>query len=104
MPRVMRYINSDIQGDLRLDTISGQFFVNKCYLCRAFKQYSGISIHTYINRKRVLYAKQLIESGEAASRAAERVGFGDYSSFYRAYMKYLGVPPTSHQPKRGGVL
>ena len=104
VPRVIRYINSNIHSDLRLDAISGQFFVNKCYLCRAFKQYSGISIHTYINQKRVLYAKLLIESGEVASRAAEKVGFGDYSAFYRAYVKYLGVPPTAHQPKRGGAL
>lgn len=104
VPRVTRYINSNIQGDLRLDAISGQFFVNKCYLCRAFKQQSGISIHTYINQKRVLMAKQLIESGEVASRAADAVGFGDYSAFYRAYIKHLGVPPTSHQPKRGVVL
>jgi AraC-like DNA-binding protein len=104
VPRVTRYINANIQGDLRLDAISGQFFVNKCYLCRAFKQQSGISIHTYINQKRVLMAKQLIESGEVASRAADAVGFGDYSALYRAYIKHLGVPPTSHQPKRGAVL
>ena len=104
VPRVTRYINANIQRGLSLDAISGQFFVNKCYLCRAFKQQSGVSIHTYINQKRVLLAKRLIESGEVASRAADNVGFGDYSAFYRAYMKHLGVPPTSHQPKRGVTL
>ena len=46
-----------------------------------------------------MYAKQLIESGETASGAAYRVGFGDYSAFYRAYVKVLGVAPTSSDNK-----
>jgi homocysteine S-methyltransferase len=40
-------------------------------------------------------AKQLIEAGETASRAAYRVGFGDYSAFYRAYVKIVGKSPTA---------
>ena len=95
VPRVMRYINENIHGDLSLDSISGHFFVNKCYLCRAFKRYNGISVHTYINQKRVLYAKQIIEKGESAARAADKVGFGDYSTFYRAYIKFFDQPPTN---------
>lgn len=97
--RVTRYINANIQKELSLDILSHRFFVSKYYLCRAFKQKSGTSIHSYINQKRVLYAKQLIESGETASRAAERVGFGDYSAFYRAYTKYQGVSPASVKQK-----
>ncbi len=92
--RVSRYINSNLNRDLSLDTLSKLFFVNKYYLCRRFKEQNGTSIHNYINQKRVLYAKQLIESGETASRAAYKVGFGDYSAFYRAYTKFCGASPT----------
>ncbi len=95
--RVSRYINSNLNRDLSLDDLSKRFFVNKYYLCRTFKSQSGTSIHSYINRKRVLYAKQLIESGETASQAAYLVGFGDYSAFYRAYMKIYGRSPTSSE-------
>lgn len=93
--RLLRYINDYLDTDISLDRLAKRFFVSKYYLCRIFKDYSGTSIHSYINHKRVLYAKQLIESGETASGAAYRVGFGDYSAFYRAYVKVLGVPPTS---------
>jgi AraC-like DNA-binding protein len=41
-----------------------------------------------------MYAKQLIESGETASGAAYKVGFGDYSAFYRAYVRIIGKAPT----------
>ncbi len=93
--RVTKYINDNIRSDLSLDFLAHRFFVSKYYLCRAFKQQSGTSIHNYINLKRVLLAKQLIESGEVAARAAYAVGFGDYSAFYRAYIKHVGTSPKS---------
>ncbi len=95
--RVARYINEYLVRNVSLDIIARKFFVSKYYLCRAFKKYSGVSIHSYITQKRVVYAKQLIESGETASGAAYKVGFGDYSAFYRAYMKVLGKAPTSKE-------
>jgi AraC-like DNA-binding protein len=93
--RVTKYINENIRSDLSLDLLAHRFFVSKYYLCRAFKRRSGTSIHNYINLKRVLYAKGLIESGETASHAAYIVGFGDYSTFYRAYIKHTGSSPKS---------
>lgn len=93
--RVIRYLNENIHRDVSLDKLARRFFVSKYYLCRAFKKHNGISVHGYINQKRVMYAKQLIDSGETASGAAYRVGFGDYSSFYRAYVKVLGKAPTA---------
>lgn len=93
--KVAGYINTYLDKNISLDDIASKFFMSKYYLCRMFKKYSGVSIHAYINHKRVMYAKQLIDSGETASGAAYKVGFGDYSAFYRAYVKALGKPPTS---------
>ncbi len=98
--RVIRYLNEHIDRHISLDKLAKRFFVSKYYLCRAFKKHNGISIHGYINQKRVLYAKQLIESGETASGAAYKVGFGDYSAFYRAYVKIVGASPTTAAPER----
>lgn len=97
--RVIRYLNQNMDRDISLDRLAKRFFVSKYYLCRAFKKHNGISIHGYINHKRVMYAKQLIEAGETASGAAYRVGFGDYSAFYRAYVKLIGRAPTQHEEK-----
>ncbi len=93
--RVIRYLNEHIEKDVSLDALAKRFFVSKYYLCRAFKRHNGISVHGYINQKRVMYAKQLIEAGEGASSAAYKVGFGDYSAFYRAYVKIIGKAPTA---------
>ena len=97
--RVIRYLNENIDKDLSLDKLSARFFVSKYYLCRAFKKQNGISIHNYVNHKRIMYAKQLIDLGETASGAAYKVGFGDYSAFYRAYLKIVGRSPTKENRK-----
>ena len=93
--RVIKYLNEHIERDVSLDALAKRFFVSKYYLCRAFKKHNGISVHGYINQKRIMYAKQLIEAGETASGAAYKVGFGDYSAFYRAYIKIVGKAPTA---------
>lgn len=93
--RVRRYINDNITKDVSLDKLSRSFFVSKYYLCRAFKKKNGVSIHGYITHKRVMYAKQLIDNGETASGAAYKVGFCDYSAFYRAYIKIVGKSPSA---------
>ena len=94
--RVVRYLNNHIEKNISLDKLARRFFVSKYHLCRAFKEYCGISVHSYINHKRIMYARQLIEAGETASGAAEKVGFGDYSAFYRAYVKIVGKSPTAN--------
>lgn len=92
--RVIRYLNMNTDRDISLDYLARYFFVSKYYLCRAFKSYNGISVHGYLTNKRIMRAKQLIESGVSASDAAYRIGFGDYSAFYRAYVKTVGHSPS----------
>ena len=95
--RVVRYLNGNAEKNISLDKLAGRFFVSKYHLCRAFKKYTGTSVHSYINQKRIMYAKQLIDAGETAQSAAFKVGFGDYSAFYRAYIRIVGKSPRAEQ-------
>lgn len=91
--KAIKYVNEYLTRDLTLEFLSNKFFVSKYYLCRAFKKHNGISIHGYIVYKRIMLAKQLIESGTRAVAAAKQVGFRDYSAFYRAFVRIIGRPP-----------
>jgi len=99
--RVIRYLNENMFTDISLDKLARRFYVSKYYICREFKRHNGISVHGYITQKRVMHAKWLIESGETASVAAAKVGFGDYSAFYRAYVKLVGTAPTATEIQKG---
>ena len=98
--RVIRYLNRNLTTPISLDELAGHFFVSKFHLARAFKERNGISVMEYLTRKRILLAKALIMDGESASNAAYRVGFGDYSTFFRAYKKITGCSPTEQTRQR----
>lgn len=98
--RVVRYLNAHLTEDISLDVLAKNFFVSKFHLCRAFKEHNGVSVLQYLTEKRVMYAKHLVELGEAANHAAAKAGFGDYSSFYRAHRRICGTAPreSKHTP------
>ena len=42
----------------------------------------------------VVLSKQMMDAGELPTHVYTKCGFNDYSSFYRAYVKYFGTAPT----------
>ncbi len=98
---IIEFLDCNFHKDISLDQISKHFFVSKFHLCRSFKRRNGISIHSYISNKRVMLARELIRSGEPAQSAAFKVGFADYSAFYRAYVKFLGNSPAQEVVNNG---
>jgi AraC-like DNA-binding protein len=91
--RLIDYLNAHLHAELSLDTLAKEFFISKYHLCRLFRQETGASILTYFNAKRLSLAKQMISEGESATAVALRLGFRDYSTFYRAYRKQNGESP-----------
>lgn len=96
---VTEHLDSHVTDELSLDKLAQRFFISKYYLCHAFRQQNGTSIHAYITSKRIVLAQQLLKDGESATSVARQVGFQNYSSFYRAYVKQLGRPPTVRTKK-----
>ena len=95
---VIEYLNIHVAEDINLDDISQKFFISKYYLCRAFREHTGVSMLTYLNTKRIAMAEQLIKQGEPSTSVAYQVGFKTYSSFYRSYCKYTGHAPSKAKP------
>ena len=97
---VLHYINLNISKKISLDQLATTFFVSKFYLSHVFKKYTGVSVLEYMLRKKVLLASQLIKNGRKATEASEQFGFGDYSTFYRAYKRILGESPSKKIVKK----
>lgn len=92
---IMNYLDDHLTEPLTLDSIASQLFLSKNYVNHLFKQTTGTTIINYLNYKRVLLARQFIQSGESALNAAFQSGFSDYSTFYRTYKKIYGTTPRS---------
>ncbi len=94
---VIRYINSHLNEKISLTLLSELFFLNKDHLNRLFHKVMGTTVQKYISHQRILYAEQLLSRGVLASEAAVASGFGDYSSFYRAYKNVTGHSPKEQK-------
>ena len=97
--RVISYVNRNLTSPLSLDALAREFYVSKYHLCRSFRRQVGASIFEYIATKRHALAESYLEGGMSAAEVAERVGYTDYSAFYRSYVKRAGHSPVRGQRK-----
>lgn len=90
---IIAYINEHLTDDLDLESICSRFYLSKSQLNRKFKRVTGSTVWEYISAKRLLLAKEFLQKGEAPTHVAERCGFHDYCTFFRAYKRRFGISP-----------
>ena len=98
---IMAYIDANLAEDMDADTLAQQFFISKYHMMRLFRKETGATIHQYVTQKRLLLARELIDSGMRSTEACYRCGWRSYSSFTRACAKYLGSTPTGRMEASG---
>ncbi|MDR1093547.1 MAG: AraC family transcriptional regulator [Clostridiales bacterium] len=94
--RVVEYINENYTQDIRAETVAKILFVDKSYISRIFKSYSGKTITEYINTQRILVAITLLkETKMIVTQIALEVGFSDINYFSRLFKQIVGVSPKT---------
>lgn len=91
---ILQFINHNISTPLSIDLLCTKFYLTRTQLYRNFKKATGVNPWKYITLKRLTLARSYINDGMSANAAAIASGFGDYSAFYRAYVKCFGCTPT----------
>lgn len=91
---IIAYLNKHLTEPFSLDKISEHFFISKHHLNKMFRKATGTTLYDYVLYKRVIFAQQLLIEGRNATEASCEAGFKDYSSFYRAYTKFLDHSPV----------
>lgn len=95
--RIVRYINEHPQEQYTTESLCAQFNISRAPLYRRFKKATGASVGEYINSRRVLMAQQMLLTGQKPMDVCYKCGFQDYSTFYRAYRKYVGHSPSAEE-------
>lgn len=94
--QLMQYINEHLAEEMSVEKLANLFFLSKYYLMRKFKYYTGYTLHNYILHKRLIAANHYICSGKSTIEASLNSGFGDYSTFVRAFKKVYGMSPKQY--------
>ncbi len=94
--KVIDYVNLHYGEPLSLDMLAERFYVSKYHLSHEFNRQVGTSLYRYIQKKRLLIARQLMAQGKRPNEVYSACGFGDYAGFYRAFKAEYGTGPREY--------
>lgn len=99
---ICNYIDRHYSEDITAASVADAMFMSHSYASRLFKEKTGMTIKAYLNMRRVTAAKNLIMEGHKATSVFARCGFADYSTFYRAFVRYVGMTPDEFKNMHKG--
>lgn len=96
MQDCIRFIDENYMKPLTLSFIAKHFAMSSSHFSIMFPKIAGVPFKQYLNQKRInaavaLCADQTLSFG----KIAEMCGFLDTSTFYRNFIKYMGLSPSS---------
>lgn len=91
---------------LQLSDIARAVYSSPYALCRIFKKETGLSLHQYLQRLRLLHAlEQLAENPQSdLTNLALEIGFSSHSHFTTAFSSLFGIPPSTFRASRPGEM
>ena len=92
---VTDHIAAHLDADLSLDALSRELYLSKFYIAHMIQENTGLSLHRYVTKKRLAACCEAIRGGESIADSCARLGFANYSSFYRAFLKEYGLSPSA---------
>ena len=96
--KINKVIQAHLYEKLTPTDISNQLQMNCSYLCRYFKQNTGMTITEYINKVKIAECMRLLESTELPiSQIYTQLGFSSQSYMQKVFKKIAGVTPLEYR-------
>ncbi len=86
--------------EITVDKLAEELQSNRSYISAAINQYAGISFKNYINSLRIADAVSVLSDPAdetPVKQLSDDLGFNNLTSFYRAFQKETGVPPSHYR-------
>ncbi len=97
---IIMYVNENLFEIKSLDDLCEKFYISKTHLNRRFKVMTGSTVWNYITEKRLLKAKEMLKQGINPTDICLKLGYRDYTTFYRAYKQKFKVSPKNDYIKK----
>lgn len=98
LQNVKEYLEHHYNDKITLDALASNFYINKFYLTRIFKEQFGISINSYLQQIRITHAKQLLRFTDyTIEKIGSECGMKDANYFTRTFKKIEGISPTEYR-------
>ena len=94
--KIMEFINKNIEKKILLNDIAEHLSLSISRISHLFKSVTGISIMSYIIKKRLATAKELLKNGEHIKSVYIKCGFPDEASFFRYFKQEYNITPKKY--------
>lgn len=97
--KVISYIEDHLEQELSLEKIARELNYSKYYTARAFKESTGVTLHKYIQGRRLSEAaRKLAQTTQPIIEVAFEAGYGSQQAFTQAFRReYLCTPQRYRQ-------
>ena len=92
--RCIQFIDQNFTSEISAEILAKEMNVSVSTLFHCFKKELGISMYRYIIEKRLIHAHRLIMENNKPTKIYMECGYHDYPTFYKAYLKMVGHPPS----------
>ena len=102
--KVAEYIKAHFSEKITLDEIAEHVALSKSYLSRIYKEETGESLSSYMNKVRIDKAKlMLLDNCCSLVEVSCLCGFEDQSYFTKVFKRLVGVSPKRYRESRGNI-
>ncbi|KQX56654.1 AraC family transcriptional regulator [Paenibacillus sp. Root444D2] len=95
---ILSYMMEHYQESLRIEDLCGQFHLSRSYLCKIFKQDTGVSVNEFLIAFRINKAKEYLQGNDLPiTEVAASVGFQDISHFCHTFKRLTDLTPSGYR-------
>ncbi len=95
---MIKYIDAHIGERITLEDIGKNVHLSREYISYLFKKELGKTVIEYINGRKMLIAKNMIQTGDMTlNDIAESLGYENYGYFSRVFKKHFSTSPKAYK-------
>ena len=95
---ILNYLNSNLNQKISIDDISKKFNFNKAYIMRLFKKEIGITITTYLNKRKIYNSlKEFKDKNNTFLKIALKNGFYNQEYFSETFKNIMEITPREYK-------